>query len=165
MPDRDLFSRQCSLLRLAATGVLVSLALLLALIYLFLPVRSLVDGSPVVAAWRNLWVALVHLSPGACYLWSLWAVRRALGDLGRGRLFHSAVTRALRQVGYGVVAGALLNLFAVTNLSRIILHTRGSFAYFDLSGVVLAIVGGALVLLAAVMDQARALQCELDEIV
>ena len=63
------------------------------------------------------------------------------------------------------MAGALLSVFAVTNLSRLIVGGQGGLAYFDLSGIVLGVVGAALVLLARVVDSARALQAELDEIV
>ena len=67
-------------------------------------------------------------------------------------------------VGYGVIAGALLSVFVVTNVTRLLLHHRGGFMYFDMSGIVLAVVGAALILLARLFDHARALQSELDEI-
>ena len=60
---------------------------------------------------------------------------------------------------------ALLSVFAITNLTRLIQGGQGGVAYFDLSGIVLGVVGAALVLLARVVDSARALQAELDEIV
>ena len=40
-----------------------------------------------------------------------------------------------------------------------------AFMYFDMSGIVLAVVGAALILLARLFDRAQALQSELDEIV
>ena len=109
-------------------------------------------------------LSLVRILPGAGYLWALWAVQRALADLAEGRLFHATVARALRHIGFGVLVGALLNVFAVTNLSRWIAGGHGSYLYFDLSSIVLGVVGAALVLLARLVDQARALQAELDEI-
>ena len=63
-----------------------------------------------------------------------------------------------------LLSGALLSVFALTNLSRWILGGHGGYLYFDRSGIVLGVVGAALVLLARLVDQARALQAELDEI-
>lgn len=160
MPVLSRFQQQCRLLRLASLIVFWGLFLLL-----FLGA----GGAPLFArpqATDNdlLLLALVRLLPALGYLWALWAVQRALGDLAMGRMFHVAVARALRHVGMGVLLGALFSVFAVTNLSRWIVGGQGGYAYFDLSGIVLGVVGAALVLLARVVDQARALQTELDEI-
>ncbi len=165
MADLNRFRSHCTWLRVLSTGVFACLVLILLLPYLVLPVvMGWHDHALGQAFWRNLQLGLVHLLPGLCYLWALWAVRRALGALSRGELFGLAVVGALRQVGYGVVAGAVLSVFAVTNLSRMITHGRGGFAYFDLSGIVLAVVGAALVLMAGLLDRARGMQDELDEI-
>ena len=153
------FQRQCRWLRAATLLVLAGLLLLLALGASGLPwLPSNAD------AGSRDWLLLVRMLPGLGYLWALWAVQRALGDLAAGRLFHATVARAIRHIGLGVLIGALLNVFAVTNLSRLIAGGHGNYAYFDLSGIVLGVVGAALVLLARVVDQARALQAELDEI-
>jgi hypothetical protein len=114
---------------------------------------------------RYLLLALVQVSPGAGYLWALWAMRSALGHLAAGQLFQQTVAVALRRIGSGVIVGALLSIFAVTNVSRMIVHGHGGFAYFDLSGIVLAIVGAALILLARLVDQARRLESELDDMI
>jgi hypothetical protein len=162
-PNR--FQRQCRLLRHVAGVAWVCLALLLVLPYLVVPLTSLLArGDTSGRGWRDLLLAGVHVVPGAFYLWGLWAVRRALGELAQGRLFAAAVARALRQIGSAVMAGALFNLFAVTNLTRVIQHGRGGYAYFDLSGIMLVIIGAALVLLARLVEQARRMQAELDEI-
>lgn len=163
MASLDRFRRRCRVLRMVTTGVLFCTAAVLALPYLLLPLAQLAKQPQVMAAdWRYLALALVRVSPGICYLWALWAVRSALGDLGAGRLFQPTVARALRRIGYGVIAGALLSIFVVTNLSRFIEHGQGGFAYFDLSGIVLAIVGAALVLFAQLVERARKLERELD---
>ena len=158
LPER--FRHQCRWLRAATLLVFAGLALLLGLGASTLPWTrdaGAAGGNPAL-------LMLVRLLPGLGYLWALWAVQRALGDLAAGRLFHATVARAIRHIGLGVLIGALLNVFAVTNLSRLIAGGHGNYAYFDLSGIVLGVVGAALVLLARVVDQARALQAELDEI-
>ncbi len=160
VPDR--FRSHCRLLRIAALVVFVGLFLLLAMGMIGLPWRLATDAHD---GWSTrALLAVVRFMPGLGYLWALWAVQRALADLAAGRLFHATVARAMRHIGIGVLAGALLNVFAVTNLSRWIAGGQGSYMYFDLSGIVLGVVGAALVLLARLVDQARALQAELDEI-
>ena len=162
MPNHDRFRAQCRLLRVATLVVLVGLFLLLAMGMVGLPWRLASDGD---AGWgtRSL-LAAVRFAPGLGYLWALWAVQRALADLGAGRLFHPTVARAMRHIGIGVLAGSLFSVFAITNLSRWISGGEGGYLYFDLSGIVLGVVGAALVLLARLVDQARALQAELEEI-
>lgn len=155
----DRFRQQCRLLRIATLAVFFGLFLLLAVGAGGLPWFA--PGADAGAGTRLL-LMLARLLPGLGYLWALWAVQRALGDLAAGRLFHAALARALRQIGIGVLAGALLSVFAVTNLSRWIMGGSGSVMYFDLSGIVLGVVGAALMLLARVIDHARALQAELD---
>jgi hypothetical protein len=166
MPKLDSFRRHCRALRRVATGVFVCLALILALPYLLFPLAHVVMQEAATASdQRQLLLALVQVSPGVCYLGALWAMRRALGDLSTGQLFQPTVALALRQIGGGVIAGALISIFAVTNISRMIVHGRGGFAYFDMSGIVLAMVGAALILLARLVEQARRLESELDDMI
>ena len=157
MPLPDRFRHQCRWVRVATLLVFAGLDLLLGLGASTLPWTRAAGGNPAL-------LMLVRLLPGLGYLWALWAVQRALADLAAGRLFHPTVARAMRQIGIGVLSGALLSVFALTNLSRWILGGHGGYLYFDLSGIVLGVVGAALVLLARLVDQARALQAELDEI-
>ena len=159
----DAFRRHCRLLRLATQVVVFGLALLVLTGAAGLPFfpngAKLPEHFP-----TRLALFGVQALPALGYLWALWSVQRALGDLGAGRIFHPTVARALRHVGIGVLAGSLLKVFAVTNLTRLFVEVRGNYAWFDLSAVVLGVVGAALVLLARLVDQARALQAELDEI-
>lgn len=164
MPAPDRFRSHCRVLRAMALVVFAGLCLFLGMVAvagLVLPARPPASGG---IGHTALLLMLVRAAPGLGYLWALWAVQRALGDISQGRLFHPAVARAMRHIGIGVLAGALFNVFAVTNLSRWIAGGAGSYLYFDLSGIVLGVVGAALVLLARLVDQARALQAELDGI-
>ena len=160
MPVTEGFRRQCRWLRMATLLVFVGLFLLLGLGLAGLPWQQ----ARAEDAGSRALLSAVRFLPGLGYLWALWAVQRALGDLAAGRLFHPTVARAMRHIGLGVLAGALLSVFAITNLSRWIVGGHGGYAYFDQSGIVLGVVGAALVLLARLVDQARALQAELDEI-
>jgi len=159
MPASDRFRSHCRLLRAATLVVFAGFCLLLVLVAGVVPWRMSSGGG------TQALLLVVRLLPGVGYLWALWAVQRALGELAAGGMFQPAVARAMRHIGIGVLAGALFNVFAVTNLSRWIAGGQGGYLYFDLSGIVLGVVGAALVLLARVVDQARALQAELDEIV
>ena len=155
------FRTQCRLLRSATLVVFVGLALIYALGVGGLPWISSVDVEQ--ARTRALLMTVATL-PALGYLWALWALQRALAELAQGRMFQPTVALALRRMGSGVLSGALINVFLVTNLSRLIIGGRGSYLYFDLSGIVLGVIGAALILLARLIDQARAMQDELDEI-
>ena len=107
----------------------VGLFLLLALGMVGLPWRLATDMPE---GWNTrALLSVVRFLPGLGYLWALWAVQRALADLSAGRLFHPTVARAMRHIGIGVLAGALLNVFAVTNLSRWIAGGQGGYLYFE----------------------------------
>lgn len=164
MPIPERFRSQCRLLRAATLVVIAGLCLMLGLSVAVLSWQPATAGSES-AAGTEILLMLVQVLPAVGYLWALWAVQRALGDVAAGRMFSPTVARAMRHMGVGVLAGALFNVFLVTNLSRWIAGGQGSYLYFDLSGIVLGVVGAALILLARLVDQARALQVELDGIV
>lgn len=159
MTAPDHFRAQCRLLRIATLVVLSGLTLLLVHSFIFRSTAPLpdVDISRVIL-WK-----LAPILPGLGYLWALWAVQGALADLAAGRLFQPTVARAIRQIGIGVLTGALLHVFVVGNLLRVLMEGRGGYLTFDLSAIVLGVVGAALILMARLVDQARTLQAELDE--
>ena len=159
----DPFRRQCRLLRRATLFVFFGLSLIVLSGAGALPWFP--NGSKLPEAFLpRLTLFLVQALPSIAYLWALWSVQRALGDLAAGRIFHPTLARALRHIGAAVLAGSLLRVFAVTNLTRLILEVRGSYLWFDVATIVLGVVGAALVLLARVVDEARLVQAELDEI-
>jgi hypothetical protein len=158
----DAFRTQCRVLRVATAVVLAGLVVLVLSGVGSVPFW-LDDGLGPLTGPQRWQLRLVNGLPAIGYLWALWSVQRALGDLAAGRTFHPTVARAMRHIGGGVLAGTLLEVFVVTNLARLVVG-HGSYLYFNTSAIVLGVVGAALVLLARLVDRARALQAELDEI-
>ena len=156
------FRALCRLLRFATLGVAVGLALLYLVGAVGLP--WVASGGEAPEGVRRFLLVTTFALPASGYLWALWALQRTLADLSAGRLFHATVAHGLRQMGVGVLGGALANVFLVTNVARWITGGHGSYLYFDLSGIVLGVVGASLVLIAHVVDAARAAQDELDGI-
>lgn len=158
------FRRQCRVLRLATALLALGIGAAVASGLVGYPMGSWFDPRSISGGqWWSL--RLIVALPAAGYLWALWSAQRALGELAAGRSFPPTVSRAMRHIGVGVLVGALLEVFALTNLSRLVLGGSGSYAYFSLSAIVLGAVGAALVLLSRLVDEARALRAELDEIV
>ena len=112
------------------------------------------------------WLAqVVWALPTVFYLFAVWSIGSAMGQLARGRLIQPTLASALRRVGLALGFGGLLSVFGVTNIMRLIEDGRGGFAYFDVAGMTLGMIGGALFLLGGVMEQAGKVQAELDEMI
>lgn len=155
------YRRHCRRLRVATVlvGGVIAMLVILGMVGPPIPIRiDVADLSPAHAATVRLIVAL----PALGYLWALWAAQHALGQLAAGQRFQPTVSRALRQIGGGVLCGALAEVLALTNLLRLVLGGSGSYLYFDLSAIVLGVIGAALLPVARLLDQARALETELD---
>jgi hypothetical protein len=158
------FPRQCHLLRLATLLVAAGLAALVLLGLVGVPMLAGPDAAALGPGQRWLLRLIVAL-PAVGYVWALWSAQRALGDLAAGRTFQPTVSRAMRHIGGGVLVAALIEVVALPNLIRLVTAGAGSYLYVDLSAIVLGVVGAALVLLAHLVDGARAMQAELDEFV
>lgn len=161
MPPK--LARLSRALRVATLLVMAGLLLLLGLGSFGLPLWGGL-GSSRIDEGQRLALMLVQGLPALGYLWALWSAQRALGLLAAGHTFTPILAQAMRRMGAGVLAGALLQVFAVINLLRVLLGGSGSYLYLDPSAIVLGAVGAALILLASVVDRGRALQAELDEI-
>lgn len=160
----DRFRLRCRQFRWLAIFMVVSVGALLVLMYAIAPVVMMAQGrfAPGASGWLK---QVVWASPTLFYLFAVWSIGSALGQLGRGRLIQPTLADALRRVGLALGFGGLLSVFGITNLSRLIEGGRGGFAYFDVSGMTLGMIGGALFLLGRVMDQAGRVQAELDEMI
>lgn len=115
--------------------------------------------------WDQVIVALIMLAPQLCYLYGVWSLRPAFGEVAQGRMFGEAQTKALTTLGWSLIIGSMFSIFLLTNLLRLVQFTEGGFLNFDVSDIVLAVVGGALVLLSHLMAKAHAMKSELDDII
>ena len=162
--DLTRFRRMCSQFRWLAVFMVVSIgaAMLLTLVGapLFMWLR---DGQ---FAWRPPHLAaLIWFAPAAFYLFGVWSIGSALGQLARGRLIQPTLSSALRRVGLALGVGGVLSVFGVSNLYRLVGFGPGGLLNFDIGGMTLGMIGGALFLLGGVMDQAGRVQAELDEMI
>jgi hypothetical protein len=115
--------------------------------------------------WRQVLVSLIMLAPQLCYLYGVWSLRSAFGEVAQGRLFGEAQSKALATLGWSLIVGGVYSVFLLTNLLRLIQTIEGGYLNFDPSDIVLAVVGGALVLLSNLMAKAHAMKNELDDII
>lgn len=162
--DTDRFRQRCAQFRGLAIFMVVSVSVLLALMHLVAPGVLLVRGEYPVPARQ--WLAhVIWVLPTVFYLFGVWSIGAAMGQLSKGRLIQPTLVHALRRVGLSLGFGGLLSVFGVTNVMRLIDGGRGGWAYFDVAGMTLGMIGGALFLLGRVMEQAGKVQAELDEMI
>lgn len=162
--DLTRFRQRCAQFRWLAVFMVVSVGALLALMYLLAPGVMLARGQPLMAGDR--WLGqLIWTLPTLFYLFAVWSIGSAMGQLARGRLIQPTLAHALRRVGLALGVGGVLSVFGVTNIARLIEGGRGGWAYFDVAGMTLGMIGGALFLLGGVMEQAGKVQAELDEMI
>ena len=158
------FRRRCAQFRWLAVFMVVSVGALLALMHIIVPIVFLAKGE--YRPFIHLWLPeVVKASPTIFYLFAVWSIGAAMGQLAKGRLIQPTLVHALRRVGLALGFGGLLSVFGVTNIMRLVDGGQASWAYFDVSGMTLGMIGGALFLLGRVMDQAGRVQAELDEMI
>jgi len=168
MPTHDLarFRRLCGQFRWLAVFMVCSVGAVLILMYLIAPVVVTLRGeAPPGARLETVLEQALWATPTLFYLFAVWSIGSAMGQVAKGRLIQPILSRALRHVGIALGLGGLLSVFGVTNISRLIDGSHASYAYFDVAGMTLGMIGGALFLLGRVLDQAAYVQAELDEII
>jgi hypothetical protein len=162
--DTARFRRRCAQFRWLAVFMVVSVGALLALIYVLAPGILMARGDYTGAPTR--WLAqLVWALPTAFYLFAVWSIGSAMGQLSKGRLIQPTLSSALRRVGLSLGLGGVMSVFVVSNLLRLIENGRGGLLHFDVAGMTLGMIGGALFLLGGVVEQAGKVQAELDEMI
>lgn len=162
--DLDVFRKRCGQFRWLAAFMVVSIGAIMALMWV---------GSPIIYWFREgrslpldrMLGTFVWFSPVIFYLYGVWTIGSAMGQLARGRLIQPTLSSALRRVGIALGLGGVMSVFIVSNLLRWIGFGPGGILHFDVGGMTLGMIGGALYLLGRVMDQAGRLQAELDEMI
>lgn len=158
------FRRMCSQFRWLAIFMVTTIGASMIATWLGAPLWYwLREGEPLFQ--RSNIAALVWFSPMAFYLFGVWSIGAAMGQLAKGRLIQPILSSALRRVGLALGLGGVLSVFVVSNVVRLIDQGRGAFLHFDVAGMTLGMIGGALFLLGRVVDQAGRLQAELDEMI
>jgi len=168
MPNDDLarFRRLCGQFRWLAVFMVCSVSAVLALMYVIAPVVVTLRGEAPPGARLGLVLEqALWATPTLFYLFAVWSIGSAMGHVAKGRLIQPTLARALRHVGIALGFGGALSVFGITNISRMIGGEHGSYAYFDVAGMTLGMIGGALFLLGRVIDQADRIQAELDEMI
>lgn len=161
--DLTRFRSLCGQFRWLAVFMVCSTGAVLALIYVIAPAVLAARGR--FPATFSEWLEkAIWATPTLFYLFAVWSIGSAMGQLARGRLIQPILGRALRHVGIALGLGGLLSVFGIANISRL-LGGHGGFAYFDVAGMTLGMIGGALFLLGRVVDQADRIQSELDEMI
>lgn len=162
--DLNHFRRMCGQFRWLAVFMVISVGTLMAMMHIVFPGLAMLNGRE--AAPLATWISsTVWASPGVFYLYAVWAIGTAMGEVANGRLIQPTLAQALRRVGVALGCGGLLSVFGITNISRLVDGAQASWAYFDVASMTLGMIGGALFLLGKIIDQAGLLQSELDEII
>jgi len=161
--DIKSFRRMCGQFRWLAVFVVIGAGGLLLLVYAVFPLMSMVANRPRTNPY-SAGFAIKQLSCVA-YLYGVWSIGQAMGEIAKGRLIQPALASALRRVGIALAAGGVFSVFLAPNLMRLVRFPHASYVHFDVPGMTLAVVGAALFLLSRVMDQASLVQAELDEMI
>lgn len=163
--DAEKFRRMCGQFRWLAVFMVVSVGLLLALMAWIAPLLLMALHRPTAPTPAKVLAITIQYIPAVCYLFGVWSIGQALGEIAKGRLIQAALPSALRRVGLALGVGGVASVFVVINLMRLVGADKRSYLNFDVAGMTLGMIGGALFLLGRVMDQALAAQAELDEMI
>lgn len=163
-PDLTPFRTLCSQFRWLTVFMVCSVGAVLTLMYVVAPFVMGLRGD-LSDYGHHILRGLILGSPSFCYLFGVWSIGRALGQIARGRLIQPTLADALRRVGLALGVGGLLAVFVVSNMMRVMGASAGGYLNFDVASMSLGMIGGALFLLGRVVDQAARVQSELDEMI
>jgi Protein of unknown function (DUF2975) len=166
MPQHDIdrFRRMCGQFRWLTVVMVIGVGSILVLFGVLYPISWALTFKSHPFAPNALSVIAWSL-PAVCYLFGVWSIGQALGEVSKGRLLQAALPGAMRKVGISLGIGGVISVFVVTNLMRLAGQTKGGYLHFDVAGMTLGMIGGAVFLLGRVMDKAVAAQAELDEMI
>jgi hypothetical protein len=161
--DLERFRRMCGQFRWLAVFLVIGSGGLLLMVYAIFPLMQVLAHRPS----HNPYAMGFTIKQLACvaYLYGVWSIGQAMGDIAKGRLIQPALAGALRRVGIALVAGGCFSIFLAPNLMRLVDFPHASYVRFDVPSMTLTVIGAALFLLGRVMDQAIRVQAELDEMI
>src|SRR5579884_2197523 len=109
---------------------------------------------------RATWLRVLYWLPSIFYLWILLTLRRAFLDIADGALFGRSIQRALRQLGWCLIAGGILSGLLAPFIKPGPLPSGYMDARLVVFGIddldlVLAFVGVAVLLIARLLKAAN----------
>jgi hypothetical protein len=112
---------------------------------------------------------MVPLIPAVIMLGAVWAARGMLVRVGRGELFSAANGKAIAEIGSSLWWGALFAMIGVPFIQETILSRGGFGVRIETETLVIAVAGGAVMVLGDLMVRAladnEALRAELGDFV
>ena len=162
--DIPRFRRLCGQFRWLAVATVLGMGAIMAFFGVFYPISWALafKSHPLAPNALNL---LAWSLPAACYLFGVWSIGQALGDVSKGRPMQATFPGVVRKVGLSLGIGSVISVFVVASLMRLTGQLEGGYLLIDFPNTMLGMIGGALFLLGRVMDQALAAQAELDEMI
>src|SRR5690606_4533186 len=134
--DLTRFRRMCGQFRWLAVFMVGSIGAAMLLIFVGAPLLMwLRDGQ--MPSRAPYLATLIWFAPAAFYLFGVWSIGSAMGQLARGRLIQPTLSSALRRVGLALGVGGLLTVFGVSNLFRLVGFGHGGVLNFDIGGMTL----------------------------
>ncbi|ATQ44283.1 DUF2975 domain-containing protein [Caulobacter mirabilis] len=124
------------------------------------------DSAAAKAASPLVFDRIAAVLPALCYLGGLMAVAHIFERVAKGELFSAANARGLAEVGASLLWGAAATAI-VAPLIRTVTAGFGGWGGFRLEPEtwVIAVIGGAILVLGRMLSSAVALKTELEEIV
>lgn len=124
------------------------------------------DRAGLVAAAQPVLSRLVEVLPALIYLGGVLAAAHIFGRVAKGELFSRANSEGLAEVGSSLLWGAAASAVIVPWIQSWIAGEYGfSGIHLGTETWVIAVIGGAILVLGKMMAQAGRLQSELDEII
>lgn len=109
---------------------------------------------------------LVDVLPALIYLGGVWAAALIFGRVAKGELFSRANSQGLAEVGSSLLWGAAASAVIVPWIKSWLDGDYGfSGIHLETETWVIAVIGGAILVLGKMMAQAGRLQSALDEII
>jgi len=124
------------------------------------------DRTALMAAAQPVLSRLVEVLPGLIYLGGVLAAAHIFGRVAKGELFSRANSEGLAEVGSSLLWGAAASAVIVPWIQAWIAGDYGFGGIrLEIETWVIAVIGGAILVLGKMMAQAGRLQSELSEII